>query len=394
MKPAVAALVAVNLALAGAVGYLFYSRSPGASPPGSPGRNAELPVSSAPISALGRVQPAGGVVGVNGVPGDRVVEVKVTLGQEVQSGDVLVTLSGEPERALAIKTLEAQLAEAQAVKAAAQKSTQARKAELDAEVAQAEAKAASDRAPLDAKAKVIAIQRRRATDELARLERAKSLGASVSDSDLGAARSLVAQADAENEAITIQEKRADELLAAAKTAAEQKRIAGEAEAERVIAQVPVESLKAAIAAAKQKAEAGTVRAPINGRVVDLDARRGTAVGMTPLVQLADTSNMVVVAEVYESDVPRLREQLKRGPVAAMVFATPLPGNDQLRGSVTGPSQVAPMVARNAVFALGPREDADRRVLEVTVTLDAGSAQRVRDFIGLQVTIEFTADAAK
>ena len=30
-----------------------------------------------------------------------------------------------------------------------------------------------------------------------------------------------------------------------------------------------------------------------------------------------------------------------------------------------------MIARNQVFAVGPREDADRRVVEVVVHLDAG-----------------------
>ena len=394
MRPALAGLLALNLALAGAVGYLFYSRPAATGQPGSLGASlADAPPAGA-VSALGRVQPAGGVIGVNGVPGDRVVAVNVTLGQRVKPGDVLVTLSGEAERRLAIQTVEAQLAEAQAVKAAAAKSTQARRAELQAELAQAEAKAASDRAPLAAKARVVAIQKQQAEEQVARLERAKSRGAAVPDSDLSQAKALLAQADAEAEAITIQGKRADELLAAAKAAAEQKRIAGEADAERALAQVPVESLTASLAAARQKAEAGRVVAPVAGRVVDLDARPGGAVGMTPLARLADTSSMVVVAEVYESDIPTLRAQLQKGKVGAAVAAAPLPGDQTLRGVVASQAQVAPMVARNEVFALGPRQDADRRVVEVTVSLDPAASAKLSDFIGLQVTVTFDAPAAK
>ena len=391
MKPALAALFALTLALTGAVGYLFYTKP--ATPNQGRGANSDpgLPGATAPISALGRVQPAGGVVAVNGVPGDHVVEVKVALGQQVNAGDVLVTLSGESERALAIKTLEAQLAEARAVKAAAVKASAARQAEVKAEIAQAEAKAASDRAPLDAKGKVAALQKERASQELARLEEAKSRGAAIAESDLQNARSLVAQAEAESQAIEMQRRRADELLAASKTAAEQKRIAGEADAERALAQVPVESLKASIAAARQKAEAGTVRAPVAGRVVDLDAKPGGAVGMTPLVRLADTSKMVVVAEVYESQVPELRAKLSK-PIPVTISASTLGEQAVLRGAVTSAAQIAPMVARNEVFALGPREDTDRRVVEVTVPLDDASAKRVSDYIGLQVTVEFAAPA--
>ena len=47
-----------------------------------------------------------------------------------------------------------------------------------------------------------------------------------------------------------------------------------------------------------------------------------------------------------------------------------------------------MIARNQVFAMGPREDADRRVVEVVVHLDAAGTADAGRFVGLQVTVAF------
>ena len=48
-----------------------------------------------------------------------------------------------------------------------------------------------------------------------------------------------------------------------------------------------------------------------------------------------------------------------------------------------------MISRNAIFALGPREDVDRRVIEVTIDLDPAAAEVAANYIGLQVNIELT-----
>jgi HlyD family secretion protein len=45
-----------------------------------------------------------------------------------------------------------------------------------------------------------------------------------------------------------------------------------------------------------------------------------------------------------------------------------------------------MIARNQVFAVGPREDADRRVVEVTVHLEPADSSDAGRFVGLQVTV--------
>jgi len=110
----------------------------------------------------------------------------------------------------------------------------------------------------------------------------------------------------------------------------------------------------------------------------------------PVLQLANTAKMSVLAEVYETDVGRLREWLKKGPVTAVIDGRALGAGDkgELHGTVSGPAKISTVIARNALTPLGPREDADRRVVEVEVDLDASSSKAAETFIGLQVRVRF------
>jgi HlyD family secretion protein len=88
--------------------------------------------------------------------------------------------------------------------------------------------------------------------------------------------------------------------------------------------------------------------------------------------------------VYESDVERLASWVRSGPVKAEVKNPALPR--PLPGHVKSEQDISRMIARNQVFAMGPREDADRRVVEVTVHLDPSVSAEAGRFVGLQVTV--------
>jgi len=385
--PLAASLVG-NAALLGALATLHFGK-----PPAAAGHAAETrPVAADSIQALGRLQPAGGVVNVFGTPGERVVASAVALGSVVAKGDRLLTLSGEAEQTLAVAALDAQLREAEAGKAAAGRSREAKRADLDAEVAQAKAKLDAELAALDARLGGVTLQEARAAGEARRLEKVQADGAPVADQDLVAVRTLAATAKAELAAITVQKAKAVEQQAAGEAVARARRATLDAETDRAVALIPVESLKASRAVAAQKVADAVVRAPAAGRVVKVGARPGDTLGTLPALQVADAATMTVVAEVYETDVARLRGWLAGGKSVAVEVdarvvgagdAKPLAGTVALAG-------VAPMIAKNTVFALGPREDADRRVVEVEVTLDAESSRRAADFLGLQVRATFVA----
>lgn len=381
----------VNAALAGGVAYFAYFK------PTTPATNNSSPTlgagySAKEINALGRVQPVSGVLNIFGPQGDRITDVKVAVGTQVKAGDKLVSLAGEAERKLSADALDAQLREAEAARAAVLKSRDAKVADLTAEINQARAKLESELAILDAKLAASTLQAGRAATELARLEKVKSEGVPVSDQELGQLKLLSAQAKTELDAIRIQKVKAADQQSAAEATAKAKRDTLNAETDRALAQIPSESLRASREVAKQKLADAVVQAPIAGRIVKLATHPGDTITTMPLMQIADTSTMSVIAEVYETDVAQLRDWLAGGTksvsveIEARVLDSSTPAKP-LKGTVTL-AQVAPMIAKNTVFALGPREDADRRVVEVEVRLDGESSKLVADFIGLQVRARF------
>ena len=58
----------------------------------------------------------------------------------------------------------------------------------------------------------------------------------------------------------------------------------------------------------------------------------------------------------------------------------------LTGTVSEGDQVTRMIARNAIFALSPREDTDRRVVEVIVRLGPDASRAAAPYVGLQVNV--------
>jgi HlyD family secretion protein len=351
------------------------------------------PAPTGPIGALGRVQPVGGVISIFGPPGDRILRFKegLTLGAVVKPGEELAELSGDTERRLAVAALEAQVQEAARLKAAILKTMESGLKNLDAEVEQAKAKADAEVALVNAKARITTLQREQAVAELTRLRQVKADNVPVSAQQLLSAETLVRQADEELAAAQKQVEAARVQVEKAGVVAAAKKASLEAEAERGLAQVPEDSLNAQLQAAKLKLTDAKLRARGRGRVVKIMANPGDTLGTMPVLQIADTDQMAVVAEVYETQVGQLRDWMKLSggrPVDVEIDARVLGPTETALTGTASLAGVAPMIAKNQVFALGPREDADRRVVEVTVNLSPAAAAAVADFIGLQVRVKF------
>ena len=78
-----------------------------------------------------------------------------------------------------------------------------------------------------------------------------------------------------------------------------------------------------------------VRAPSGGRVLELMARAGE-VSSGPLLAMGDSSAMVATAEVFQSDIPRLRSG---DPATVQVLDQPCTGKVTLIGSMVGKNQL-------------------------------------------------------
>jgi HlyD family secretion protein len=206
----------------------------------------------------------------------------------------------------------------------------------------------------------------------------------VAEENMEKAKLLAAQAVAELKASEATRKKTETTYAEAEKAATAKIAAAEADLKEAVAKVPTKSTDEKLALARQTVEQTIIKAPIKGTVLKVNGREGQPTGIDPILQMADLSAMTAVAEVYESDIERLSKWVQAGPVKAEIKNPALPR--PLSGVVRSEQDISRMIARNQVFAMGPREDADRRVVEVVVHLNADATEAAGRFVGLQVTV--------
>ncbi len=359
------------------------------------------------VAALGRIVPGEGLVEVAapaGATGQAIVaELKVKVGDAVKAGDTLATLTSAPLLQAAVTAAEKEAAAAaEGVSIAQQQAgvfTQ-RLAVLEARQAVAAQEASAAQIAVEqaeaqlaqAKSDYLAgVQRLQGEiDEHTRVIKEWDPGKSDRvEIEFQQAvlrlemNKLHATFPAQQKILETQVKAAQ---ADAKTASDQLGIiAAERagiEAEQAIAQAQIKQVQAqADAAAAQVAQAkaqlaqATVKAPLAGTVLAINARPGEAVGMEGLLSLADTSEMYVEAEVYIDDIA-----LVKVGQAATISGQPLSG--ELTGKV---SRVASRVAPNDLFSRDPTAFADKRVVMVRVKFDDPTA--VRSLIGAQVTVK-------
>jgi HlyD family secretion protein len=371
----VAALAA--LVAGGAGGYLIAHR------PGSV-TSSEQPVAKPDkVTALGRIQPASGVVPIYGPPGDRIAKLyPLAPGSVLKEGAPIAELESAKDRQQEVRVARTQLTEATAARDAAKRAGEQRILAAKAELNQAKANKESDLAAVDAKIGYLKLGAETADANVKRLDKLRSSGVKVADEDYEKARLLAAQAQAELKAAEATRKKTETSYEEGEKAAKAKVEAAEAELAEALARAPIESSNDKLKLAEQLSARTTIRAPIGATVLRVVGREGQPTGVDPILQMADLTKMTAIAEVYESDVERLAAWVRAGPVKAEARNPALPR--PLAGVVKSEQDISRMIARNQVFALGPREDADRRVVEVTVHLDdAADAGR---FVGLQVTV--------
>lgn len=142
------------------------------------------------------------------------------------------------------------------------------------------------------------------------------------------------------------------------------------------AQAEVAAARAGRDRAAASLERAYLRAPTAGQVLKIHARAGEKIGAQGLLDLAQTEQMVAVAEVYQSDVGRVQVGQP-----AIVRGQAIQGS--LHGTV---SHIGLQVLQQNVFSNQPGENLDRRVVEVHVLLDPASTRQVRSLTYLQVEI--------
>ena len=140
--------------------------------------------------------------------------------------------------------------------------------------------------------------------------------------------------------------------------------------------------------AAERLKQATVRSPIQGKILKVMVHEGEPVGSQPVFQIGAAGPMVAIAEVYETDVKVVRDWFRNNPKveADVVIQFPGAGESRFHGQVI---QIANLVVKNSAFSLDPRQDVDRRVVDVRIRLDPAFQQEAAEFINMQVEVTIT-----
>lgn len=289
--------------------------------------------SAGAVACLGRIEPRNGVMRVAapylfGRP-SLVKELRVKEGEGVRKGQLLAILDGRDQLQAALDQCQARVGVARS------------------RVAQVKAGAKSD----DLSAQRAQIARLEASLEHARAEHKRY--AQLRKSEDVTASDL----DARQMAVTSEQRLLEEAQAKLKSMSEVRPTDVDlAEAE----------FRAALAdeqRARREYESSALYAPVAGRVIKIHAHAGEEVDARGVLELAQTDQMYAVAEVYETDIARVRPG-QHATITSDLLPRPLQGQVERIGMKVTPSSVLPA---------DPASFADSRVIEVKIRLDDSGA---------------------
>ncbi|MGC1247706.1 MAG: ABC exporter membrane fusion protein [Spirulinaceae cyanobacterium] len=141
------------------------------------------------------------------------------------------------------------------------------------------------------------------------------------------------------------------------------------------AKAEVQSALAAVAEAKADLDQAEVRSPRGGQVIKIHTRPGEKIAEEGIATLGQTQQMMVVAEVYQSDI----NKVKVGQIAE-IKSPVIP--EILQGEV---KQIGLQVERQQVVNEDPAANIDAKVIEVRIGLDRAASEKVAGLTNLQVT---------
>jgi HlyD family secretion protein len=111
--------------------------------------------------------------------------------------------------------------------------------------------------------------------------------------------------------------------------------------------------------AKAELELATIRAPIDGYILEILTYPGEMADRNPILQMGDLDHLQVQAEVYVTDIPNVRLQAR-----AVIRG------DGFSGEVTGTvTEIGRQVDRSGIYDPDPASFSDRRVVKVWIKLE-------------------------
>lgn len=278
------------------------------------------------VSALGRLQPQGGIINVGApstpvaISGSMLTELYVKEGDHVEAGMLLAVTDSAT-------TLSARKDQAEAEHQMSIRAAEASKSQAD------EVCVMADVASREAQRRVRLLAQKLASEE----------------------ETEMAQGQAE-------------ATAASCTAAHAGARVFESE---------IEVAKARVAVAQTELERAYIKAPVSGRVLDVLVQPGEFVGAEGLLELGRVDRMYAIAEVYETDIARV----KLGQTATVQ-------SDALPHTLNGKVElIRHKVQKQDVTGTDPAAGKDARIIEVEILLDDSEAAAALTHLQVEIIID-------
>lgn len=336
------------------------------------------------ITALGRLEPEKEVLHLSApqaLDGDRVAKLLVQEGSSVKAGQVVAILDSRDRLQDALGQAQEQVRVAQA--RLAQVKAGAKSGEIQAQraiIARIQAELVGEIQTQSAEIARRQLEVSNARAEYIRYQQLYQEGA-ISASNIDGKRLAFETAQAQlHEVKSRQGKTASTLQAQLREAqATLNRIEEVRLVDVNVSQTEVDDAKAAVKRAQTELQQAYIRAPMAGQILKIHTHEGEKIqgnenNNDGIADLGQTERMVVVAEVYQTDIGKVRLGQQ-----AVITGQAFPG--ELQGKV---SQIGLQVERQNVFSNQPGENLDRRVVDVRIRLHSEDSKRVAAYTNLQV----------
>ncbi|MGM3309240.1 ABC exporter membrane fusion protein [Anabaena sp. WFMT] len=350
--------------------------------------NAPVPISSptptvTAVAALGRLEPQGEIIRLSAPDslggGVRLTKLLANKGDKVRQGQVIAVLDSYDSNFAALEKAKRQVQVAQA--SLQQVQAGAKQGDIyaqEATIARLEAELRGETFTQKATIARLEAELNNAETEHQRYQKLYQDGAiSASDADTKRLRMDTVQQQLNeakaslNRTVETLQKQLTEAKARLNSIAEIRPTDVQA------AQADVESAKASVKQAQAQLELSSVRSPIDGQVLKINAWPGEIIASNGIAEIGRTQQMYVVAEVYETDIKKVRLGQ-----SAVITADAFTG--KIQGTVT---DIGLQVGKQNIFNNNPGANTDNKIVDVKIRIDKlTDNQRVAALTNLQVQV--------
>ncbi len=345
--------------------------------------NVESPQDTSPepseefdkVVALGRIEPKEGVLSL-GIPvPDRIRRILKNEGDCVRKGEALAILDSEVMRELERKLAVIQREQAEKRLTAIEENGTAQIHVEQLRRDQIEQLEAIESEALESKIEFLKAQEKNTQKDY---ERYVAAGDTIAKQDIEKQNLAYQQVRAERIATESQLKKLHKSSKLNLGVADAQLKAAEADLKQSKSAISPQLLDTQVKQADERLKETKILAPSDGRILRIFKRDGELVHGEPILQMANVDQMIVLTEVYETDIKRVKPG-QEATITSHIFQEKK--KDALKGKVIW---IAGTVGKAQVVPLDPRAAVDNRVVDVKIELE--HPKRVADLIGHQVHV--------